>query len=162
MVTTITSIILLFDPMITKTIVANHTLFVVVTFSKTNSFDYNVWSFLTLPHLLDCLICTRNSVSIVLLLWMMGGWERWGLVGLHHGVGGGGGGTECRYYLIVCFYLWFCLLVSHVLFLFSVSREHDSYCVCFFVYCFLSLSPVPLTGSYWGIEIVVSVMQHYL
>ena len=75
---------------------------------------------------------------------------------------GGGGGTECRYYLIVCFYLWFCLLVSHVLFLFSVSREHDSYCVCFFVYCFFSLSPVPLTGSYWGIEIVVSVMQHYL
>ena len=28
----------------------------------------NISSFLTLPHLLDCLICTRNSVSIVLLL----------------------------------------------------------------------------------------------
>ena len=28
----------------------------------------NISSFLTLPYLLDCLICTRNSVSIVLLL----------------------------------------------------------------------------------------------
>ena len=32
----------------------------------------NISSFLTLPHLLDCLICTRNSVSIVLLLGMIG------------------------------------------------------------------------------------------
>ena len=32
----------------------------------------NISSFLTLPHLSDCLICTRNSVSIILLLWMMG------------------------------------------------------------------------------------------
>ena len=29
-------------------------------------------SFLKLPHLLDCLICTRNAMSIVLLLQMMG------------------------------------------------------------------------------------------
>ena len=29
-------------------------------------------SFLALPHLLDCLISTRNSVSIVMLLAMMG------------------------------------------------------------------------------------------
>ena len=28
----------------------------------------NISSFFTLPHLLDCLICTKNSVSIVLLL----------------------------------------------------------------------------------------------
>ena len=27
----------------------------------------NISLFLTLPHLLDCLICTKNSVSIVLL-----------------------------------------------------------------------------------------------
>ena len=33
-------------------------------------------SFLTLPHLLVCLICTRNAISIVLLLQMMGGWDR--------------------------------------------------------------------------------------
>ena len=31
-------------------------------------FKLNISSFLSLPHLLDCLICTRNSVSIVLLL----------------------------------------------------------------------------------------------
>ena len=29
---------------------------------------FNISSLLTLPHLLDCLICTMNSVSIVLLL----------------------------------------------------------------------------------------------
>ena len=39
-------------------------------------------SFLTLPHLLDCLICTRNAMPIVLLLQMMGGWGRWGVVDL--------------------------------------------------------------------------------
>ena len=32
----------------------------------------NISSFLTLPHSSDCLICTRNYVSIILLLWMMG------------------------------------------------------------------------------------------
>ena len=36
--------------------------------------------------------------------------------------------------------------------------EHDSCCVCFFVYYLFSLSLVPLTRSYWCIEIVVSVM----
>ena len=30
-------------------------------------------TFLTLPHLLVCLICTKNSMSIVFLLQMMGG-----------------------------------------------------------------------------------------
>ena len=39
-------------------------------------------SFLTLPHLPDCVICTRNSMSIVLLLQMVGGWDRWGMVDL--------------------------------------------------------------------------------
>ena len=32
----------------------------------------NISSFLTLPHLLNSLICTRNSVSIVSLLGMIG------------------------------------------------------------------------------------------
>ena len=36
----------------------------------------NVSSFLTLPHLSDCLILTSNSVSIVLLLKMMTAWDR--------------------------------------------------------------------------------------
>ena len=42
----------------------------------------NISSFLTLPHLSYCLICTRNSVSTVFLLEMVGGWDRWGLVDL--------------------------------------------------------------------------------
>ena len=40
-------------------------------------------SFLTLPHLLGCLICTRNAMPIVLLLKMMRGWDRWGVVDLY-------------------------------------------------------------------------------
>ena len=40
-------------------------------------------SFLTLPHLLDCLICVRNAMSIVLLLQMMEGWDKWGVVDLY-------------------------------------------------------------------------------
>ena len=39
--------------------------------------NLNIWSF-TLSHLLDSLICIRNSVSTVLLLWMMWGWDRLG------------------------------------------------------------------------------------
>ena len=36
----------------------------------------NTSSFLTLPHLSDYLISTRNSMSVVLLLQMMGRWVR--------------------------------------------------------------------------------------
>ena len=35
-------------------------------------------SFLTLPYLLDCLICTRNAMSIVFLLQIMGGLDKLG------------------------------------------------------------------------------------
>ena len=38
----------------------------------------NISSFLTLSHLLDCLSCARNSMPIVLLLQMIGGWDRSG------------------------------------------------------------------------------------
>ena len=114
----------------------------------------NISSFLTLPHWLDCLICTRNSVSIVLLLWMMGGWDRWGVVDSYQGVGGGTGGG---YYLIVFFICAF-VFWSLMSCLFFKWVEHDSCCVCFFVYYLFSLSLVPLTRSYWGIEIVVPVM----
>ena len=38
-------------------------------------------SFLTLPDLSDRLVCTRNSMSIVLLLQMVVGCDRWGGVG---------------------------------------------------------------------------------
>ena len=47
----------------------------------------NISSFLTISHLLDHLICTRKSMSIVLLLQMMRRWNRW--VGWG-GVGWGG------------------------------------------------------------------------
>ena len=47
----------------------------------------NISSLLTLPHVLGCLICTGNSVSIVLLLWMMGGWDRWGVGWFKSGCG---------------------------------------------------------------------------
>ena len=35
-------------------------------------------SFLAIQHLLDCLICNRNAMSIVLLLEMMERWDRCG------------------------------------------------------------------------------------
>ena len=57
----------------------------------------NVSSFLTLAHLLDCLICTRDYMSIVLLLEMMG--NRIG------GWGGGGGRRGLLSYSFCCFFL---------------------------------------------------------
>ena len=51
-------------------------------------------SFLTLPHLLDCLNFTRNAMSIVLSLQILGGWNRWGwLIYIRVWVGGQGVGT---------------------------------------------------------------------
>ena len=44
-------------------------------------------SFLTLPHLLDWVICTRNAMYIVLLLQMM-----------EDGIGGGGEGWNIYIY----------------------------------------------------------------
>ena len=39
--------------------------------------ELNISSSLTLRHLSDCLICTRISVSIALLLQMVTGWDTW-------------------------------------------------------------------------------------
>ena len=90
-------------------------------------------SFLTLPHLLDCLICTRNVVSIVLLLQIMGGWDMWGVVHLYYGVGGGRGGG---YHLMVfVFFFCFYILLSYVLSTFTqVARTLQLLCLflCFF------------------------------
>ena len=41
----------------------------------------NISSFLTLPHPSDCLICANDTMIIVLLQQIMGGWEGWGGVG---------------------------------------------------------------------------------
>ena len=77
-----------------------------------------------------------------------------GVVDSYQGVGAGTGGG---YYLIVffiCAFFFWCLMS----YIFFNSAEHDSYCVCLFVYYLFSLSLFPLTRSYWDIEIVVSVM----
>ena len=80
----------------------------------------NISPFLKLPHLLDCLISTSNSVSIVLLLQMMRAWDRSGEFYSYQGVGRA---TAGGYYLkVFLFYLYFCLLLSHVLSLFYLSR----------------------------------------
>ena len=125
-------------------------------------FKLNISSFLALPHLLDCLISTRNSVSIVLLSWLMVGCDGWGVVDSYQGVDQGTGGG---YYIIAGFFLIFicayvfCSLMSC---LFFKWVEHDSCCVFFGVCYLFSLSPVPLIRTYWGIGIVLSLMQHCL
>ena len=96
----------------------------------------NISSFLTLPDLSDCLICTRNAMPIVLLLQIMG-----------DGIGGGsssilacGWGDKgwlssyCFCFFLVLFL--FCSLTFSV-FLFR-WLELDDCCACFFL-CFLSL-----------------------
>ena len=74
-------------------------------------------SFFTLPHLLDCLNFTRNAMSIVLSLQMLGGCNSWGgLIYIRVWVGGQGvgGGTGGGYHLIV-FFLVLLYLFPHVL-----------------------------------------------
>ena len=39
-------------------------------------YKLNIISFLTLPHSLHCLICTKDIMNM-LLLQVMGGWEVW-------------------------------------------------------------------------------------
>ena len=100
-------------------------------------------SFLTLPRLLDFLICTRNAMFIVLLLQTMLGCDRW--------EGGGGGhwfilrcglGDRGGYYLTVfVFSLCFCILLPHVLSPFiQVARWWWLLCLflCFFFIFFVS------------------------
>ena len=113
----------------------------------------NISSFLTLPHWLDCPICTRNTVSILFLFykwWGDGTGSGW-LIHMTVWVGWQGLGIISFF---TCTFVFWCLIYC----LFFNWVEHDSYCVCFFVYYLFSLSLVPWTKSYWGIEIVVSLM----
>ena len=114
----------------------------------------NVSLFYILPHLLDCLIFTRNAMSIVFLLQMMEGWDRWGVVDLYCDVSGGRRGG---YHLIV---FVFSDVFDFSSFMSSVplfrGLEHDGCCVCFFVFSWFSLFLVPLGRSYWCIETAVS------
>ena len=83
----------------------------------------NISSFLPLLHLLDCLICSRNSVSILLLLWMMQAKDRWGAVDSYQG-----GETVGGYYLIgffICAFVFWSLMSC----LFFKWVEHDSCCL---------------------------------
>ena len=112
-----------------------------------HKYKLNISLFLTLPHLLVCFICTRNSVHCI--------------VNVHDGglgqEGGGGGvvdsyqglsvGTGGGYYHIVFFNCAF--VFSSLMYSISLFKllEHDSCCVCFCVYYFFSLSLVPLSWS---------------
>ena len=105
----------------------------------------NISCFLKLLHLLDSLICTRNSVSIVLLLWMMAGWDRTAVVDSYQGVCWGTGGGYYPRLFFICSFAFCCLMSSH---LFNWV-EHHSYCVClfgllfvFFVSCFFNQEPL--------------------
>ena len=103
-------------------------------------------SFLTLPHLLDCLICTRNAMPIVLLLQMMGdgiggGW----LIYIRVWVGDRGWVSSYSFCFFSCAFVFCCLTFSVPLFRWL---EHDGCCVCFFVFSLFSLSLVPLARSH--------------
>ena len=82
----------------------------------------NISSFITLPHLLDCPIPRRNSVSIVLLLWIIVGWDRWGWL-IHSrvsvGGGGGGGGGWVDWYYLMRFFVRLFFGLSYLLSFFS-------------------------------------------
>ena len=124
--------------------------------------------FLTFPHLIDCLICTRNFMSVVLSLELMVGSAglHWGcLIYIRVWVRQRG----ASYHLIVLgvflfflFLYFFCLISSVHLFRWL---EHDGCCVCFFVFSLLSFSLVPLSRSYYcGKKCVcyVKLFQSYL
>ena len=121
------------------------------------SVKLNISSFFTLSHLLDCLICTRNSVSIVLLSWMIGGSHRLGGGWFISGCGWGKRGwvlshSFCFFLLMLLYFVLSCPVS------FFKWVKHDRCCICFFVYYLFSLSLVPLPRSYWGLEIVLSLM----
>ena len=103
--------------------------------------------FLPLPHLLDCLICTRNAMSIILLLQLMGdglGGE-W-LIYIRVWVGNRGWVSSYSFFSVFLYVFVFCCLM------FSVPSfrllEHDGCCVCFFVFTLFSFSLVPLSSSH--------------
>ena len=102
-------------------------------------------SFPTFPHLLDCLICTRNGMSIVLFLQMIGRWNRWWWVGggviYYNSVSVG---TRGGYHPIFFFLVFLYLVLSH-----SQSLYLDGYSMMAAIFIYLlislfSLSLVPL------------------
>ena len=97
----------------------------------------NISSFVTLPHLLDCLICTRNFVSIVLLLGMLGGGlDRWGVVDSYQCVGGATGGG---YYHTIFLFLLFSFGLSYRVSFLSEYSMIAVVSVSLFFICFVCL-----------------------
>ena len=93
--------------------------------------DLNVTSFLTVPHQLHCLISAKDIMVTELLLQVMGGIGKLGVVLLCWVLGGGGGGQG-----VVIFFLSFVLLLIVLSWL-----VHDSLlCLfhCFFFAFFIS------------------------
>ena len=82
----------------------------------------NITSFFTFPHPLDCLICAKD-IMIIVLLKMMGGMGRLGVVYLCWGLRGGIG---CRYHIFSIFCSVFVLLLIVLSWL-----VHDNCCLCF-------------------------------
>ena len=124
----------------------------------------NWWRILVLPPL--CLkTFETNQVSTKLLIkalrkvWSNGGMA-WVGGGLFISRCGWVNRGEVLSHSLFLFKIFICAFVfwSVMSCLFFKWVEHDSCCVCFFVYYLFSLSPVPLTRSYLGIEIVASVM----
>ena len=84
-----------------------------------------------------------------------------GVVDLYQGAGWRIRDGYCLKVVFTCaFVFFFCSLMSSASFF--KLLEHDSYCVCFFVYYLCSLSLVSLTKSYWCIEIVVSHIKLFI
>ena len=76
-------------------------------------------------------------MPIVLLLQMMGGWDRWGVVDLCHGVTGVGYNLIAFVVVVFCAFVFCCLMFLVPLFRWL---EHDGCCVflCFFFIFFVS------------------------
>ena len=102
--------------------------------------EFNITSFLTLPHQLHCPIYAKDIMTIVLLLQAMGGWEDWGWF-IYVRVWVGGQGVGILSFLFFILFLCFCWLFFHGWYMIVC-------CVCFIVPFLLSLSLVPLIRRY--------------
>ena len=121
----------------------------------------NISSFPILPHLSDCLIPVILCPFYCYCEWCRHGLGRGLLIYNMVWDGGQGVGIILQFLLFFSFFffhLCFRPLFSHVLCPFFKWLQHDSCCLCFFVFYLFSLSMVPLTRIYYCKEIVVSVM----
>ena len=104
----------------------------------------DVLSFLTLTHLLDCLICARNLMPLVLLLQMAMGCDRWGNGRLKLGCRWGN-----RAWVSSDRFFSYDFVICSLTFSVASFRwlEHDGYGLILCFYFFSSLFLDPLTSS---------------